>query len=123
SRRSADTEAEETSLGSLVIRNFRSRPDLPQMQPVSGVPELCIPLRISGHESLISVPRLGKGLAIPSPVDAPCRTPMPKSPIRVGIIGMGGYAARHHEALLQLENAGEARLVCTCDPAPSKFAT
>lgn len=47
---------------------------------------------------------------------------MPKSPIRVGIIGMGGYAARHHEALLQLENAGEARLVCTCDPAPASFA-
>lgn len=47
---------------------------------------------------------------------------MPKSPIRVGIIGMGGYAARHHEALLQLENAGEARLVCTCDPAPANFA-
>lgn len=38
-------------------------------------------------------------------------------PIRVGVIGMGGYAARHHEALLALEATGEARLVCTCDPA------
>lgn len=47
---------------------------------------------------------------------------MPKSPIRVGIIGMGGYAARHHEALIPLEASGEARLVCTCDPAPASFA-
>jgi predicted dehydrogenase len=29
---------------------------------------------------------------------------------------MGGYAIRHHEAVLALEAAGEARLICTCDP-------
>ena len=47
---------------------------------------------------------------------------MTSTPIRVGIIGMGGYAARHHEAILQLEASREARLVCTCDPAPQAFA-
>lgn len=47
---------------------------------------------------------------------------MTSSPIRIGIIGMGGYAARHHEAILKLEASGEARLVCTCDPAPQNFA-
>ncbi len=45
----------------------------------------------------------------------------PSSP-RVAIIGMGGYAVRHHEALLQLEGSGEARLVCACDPASDSFA-
>ena len=61
-------------------------------------------------------------LAIPRMKTAPSSTPMAKTPIRVGIIGMGGYAARHHEALIPLEAAGEARLVCTCDPAPASFA-
>lgn len=40
---------------------------------------------------------------------------------RVAIIGMGGYAARHHDAVLTLEKAGECRLVCACDPAPERF--
>jgi predicted dehydrogenase len=35
---------------------------------------------------------------------------------------MGGYAGRHHEALLAMEAAGTARLVATCDPAHAKFA-
>lgn len=39
-----------------------------------------------------------------------------KSPIRVGIIGLGGYAGAHHECILSLEARHEARLVCTCDP-------
>lgn len=45
------------------------------------------------------------------------------SPLRVGIIGMGGYAGRHHEALIALEAAGDGRLVATCDPGHAKFAT
>ena len=45
-----------------------------------------------------------------------------KSPIRVGIIGLGGYANTHHHAIFRLEKEGAARLVCTCDPRPSAFA-
>ncbi|HEY3290243.1 MAG TPA: Gfo/Idh/MocA family oxidoreductase [Anaerolineae bacterium] len=44
-----------------------------------------------------------------------------KSPIRVGIIGMGGFAASHHDAILQLEAEGKCSLVCTCDPAPEAW--
>jgi predicted dehydrogenase len=38
-------------------------------------------------------------------------------PPGIAVIGMGGYAVRHHEAVAALEAAGEVRLVCTCDPA------
>lgn len=44
------------------------------------------------------------------------------SPLRVAIIGMGGFAAAHHKAFLQLETLGYARLVATCDPHPENFA-
>lgn len=40
---------------------------------------------------------------------------------RIGIIGMGGFAQEHHNAILRLEEAGEARLVCTCDPRMDQF--
>ena len=43
-------------------------------------------------------------------------------PIRIGIIGMGGFAGQHHDAVATLEAAGECRLVCTCDPAMDSFA-
>ncbi len=43
------------------------------------------------------------------------------SPIRVAIIGMGGFAGVHHRALLALEDIGQARLVATCDPRPDAF--
>lgn len=43
-------------------------------------------------------------------------------PIRIGIIGMGGYAGVHHVAVRGLETTGEARLVCTCDPGHATFA-
>ncbi|MBN1676585.1 MAG: Gfo/Idh/MocA family oxidoreductase [Kiritimatiellae bacterium] len=42
--------------------------------------------------------------------------------IRVGIIGMGGFAGSHHGAVMGLEERGECRLVCTCDPAMARFA-
>ncbi|MDF3059778.1 MAG: oxidoreductase [Rariglobus sp.] len=45
-----------------------------------------------------------------------------KPPIRIGIIGLGGYAGAHHDNLLKLEAAGQARLVCTCDPQADAFA-
>ncbi len=45
-----------------------------------------------------------------------------KTPIRVGIIGLGGYANTHHEAVLRLEAVNEARLICTCDPSLSPFS-
>ena len=45
-----------------------------------------------------------------------------KKIIRVGIIGLGGFAGSHHAAVQNLEAEGECRLVCTCDPAPDKFA-
>lgn len=38
------------------------------------------------------------------------------TPIRIGIIGMGGFAGSHHQAIARLEERGHARLVCTCDP-------
>jgi predicted dehydrogenase len=45
------------------------------------------------------------------------------TPVRIGIIGLGGYAAAHHQAVAELEGRGEARLICTCDPQPEFFTT
>jgi len=45
-----------------------------------------------------------------------------KAPLRIGIVGMGGFAGSHHRAIAQLEERGHARLVCTCDPKPAAFA-
>jgi predicted dehydrogenase len=42
--------------------------------------------------------------------------------LRVAIIGLGGFAASHHRALLSLEEKGICRVVATCDPAPQNFA-
>jgi predicted dehydrogenase len=42
-------------------------------------------------------------------------------PIRIGIVGMGGFAGSHHEAIARLEDRGAARLICTCDPQPDIF--
>ncbi len=44
-----------------------------------------------------------------------------KPRLRVGIIGLGGYAHTHHQAMLRLEEENEARLICTCDPSLSAF--
>jgi predicted dehydrogenase len=44
-----------------------------------------------------------------------------KTPIRIGIIGMGGFAGAHHQAILKLEERGHARLICTCDPNVDAF--
>jgi predicted dehydrogenase len=44
-------------------------------------------------------------------------------PIRVGIVGMSGYAAAHHEALLKLEEKRQVRVVATCDPARDALAS
>jgi len=44
-------------------------------------------------------------------------------PTRIGIIGMGGFAAMHHLTVAQLEAEGLVKLTCTCDPrADSAFA-
>jgi len=45
-----------------------------------------------------------------------------KPPVRVGIIGMGGFAASHHNTVARLEERGILKLVCTCDPHPAAFA-
>lgn len=45
-----------------------------------------------------------------------------KPPIRIGIVGMGGFAAWHHATVAKLEERGHARLICTCDPQPALFA-
>ena len=42
-------------------------------------------------------------------------------PIRIGIVGMGGFAGSHHNAVARLEADGHAKLVCTCDPRASAF--
>ncbi len=45
------------------------------------------------------------------------------NPIRIGIIGMGGFAGWHHNVVARLEERGLAKLICTCDPNPAAFAT
>jgi predicted dehydrogenase len=35
---------------------------------------------------------------------------------------MGGFAGSHHGTVLRLEERGEAKLICTCDPQAAKFA-
>jgi predicted dehydrogenase len=45
-----------------------------------------------------------------------------KPPVRIGIVGMGGFAGSHHSAIARLEERGHARLVCTCDPNVGAFA-
>jgi predicted dehydrogenase len=45
-----------------------------------------------------------------------------KPPIRIGIIGMGGFAGSHHHAVARLEERGHAKLICTCDPQAALFA-
>jgi predicted dehydrogenase len=44
-----------------------------------------------------------------------------KSPIRIAIVGMGGFAGSHHNAVARLEERGQARLVATCDPRAGNF--
>lgn len=49
-------------------------------------------------------------------------SPLPANqPVRLAIIGLGGYAGAHHAAALRLEAEGTARLVATCDPALDSF--
>ncbi len=43
------------------------------------------------------------------------------TPLRIAVIGMGGFAARHHDAIMALEAEGMCRLCCTCDPAIDTF--
>ncbi len=43
------------------------------------------------------------------------------APIRLGIVGMGGFAGSHHTAIARLEEKGHARLICTCDPNAAAF--
>lgn len=45
-----------------------------------------------------------------------------KKVIRVAVIGMGGFAGSHQRAVKLLEEAGECKLVCSCDPDLGKFA-
>ncbi|MEO7412729.1 MAG: Gfo/Idh/MocA family oxidoreductase [Opitutaceae bacterium] len=44
------------------------------------------------------------------------------TPVRIGIIGMGGFAGSHHAAVAKLEERGHAKLICTCDPRAEFFA-
>lgn len=46
-----------------------------------------------------------------------------KNPIRIGIIGLGGFAGSHHQAIARLEDRGFAKLICTCDPHLDAFAS
>jgi len=45
-----------------------------------------------------------------------------KAPVRIGIIGMGGFAGSHHATVARLEERGTVRLVCACDPRAADFA-
>jgi predicted dehydrogenase len=42
-------------------------------------------------------------------------------PIRLAIIGMGGFAGEHHRVAHALEKQGECRVICACDPNPAGF--
>lgn len=42
-------------------------------------------------------------------------------PVRVAIIGLGGFAQLHHRTILALEREGLCRLAATCDPAADRF--
>jgi predicted dehydrogenase len=42
-------------------------------------------------------------------------------PVRVAIIGMGGFAGSHHNVVWELEKEGLCRLVAACDPALKAF--
>jgi len=44
-----------------------------------------------------------------------------KNQLKIGIIGMGGFAQAHHNAVYELEKRGILKLVCTCDPEKEKF--
>jgi predicted dehydrogenase len=44
-----------------------------------------------------------------------------KPPIRIAIVGMGGFAASHHQTIARLEERGQARLIATCDPQAARF--
>jgi predicted dehydrogenase len=43
-------------------------------------------------------------------------------PVRIGIIGMGGFAGSHHTTVARLEEKGILKLVCTCDPNAEAFS-
>ncbi len=43
-------------------------------------------------------------------------------PLRLAIIGMGGFAGAHHEAVLRLEEKKSVRLIATCDPRAASFS-
>ena len=45
-----------------------------------------------------------------------------KPPIRIAIVGLGGFAGSHHNAVARLEERGHAKLICTCDPRAEAFA-
>ncbi|EIP99163.1 putative dehydrogenase [Opitutaceae bacterium TAV1] len=42
---------------------------------------------------------------------------MPVRCLNTAIVGIGGFAGAHHAALLDMERAGRAKVVATCDPA------
>ncbi len=44
------------------------------------------------------------------------------APVRVGIIGMGGFAGSHHNTVARLEERGILRLICACDPRLGRFS-
>ncbi|RYX82051.1 Gfo/Idh/MocA family oxidoreductase [bacterium] len=47
---------------------------------------------------------------------------MSQKVLKVAVIGLGGFAHAHHEALRPLEASGELQVMATCDPQLEKFA-
>ncbi|HEU5078531.1 MAG TPA: Gfo/Idh/MocA family oxidoreductase [Opitutaceae bacterium] len=41
---------------------------------------------------------------------------MVSRPLRVAVVGIGGFAGAHHKALRELEQAGRVKVVAACDP-------
>ncbi len=44
------------------------------------------------------------------------------TPPRVAVVGLGGFAQTHHQALWALEREGLCRVAATCDPQPDAFS-
>ncbi len=46
-----------------------------------------------------------------------------KTPVRVAVIGLGGFAQAHHRALVNLEADGTCRLVCASGRNPARYGS
>jgi len=46
---------------------------------------------------------------------------MTTQPVRIAVIGLGGFAQAHHKAIVKIEESGAGRLVCASGRDPSRY--